>query len=298
MKFGKLDDITGIDFRLPSDHPATTKLLSGTPREPFEIYAGGTMWNIPRWKGKIYPPKTPAKEMIRFYCEQFGTIELNATHYRIHPPSTIETWKNAAPKDFKFCPKFPQLITHYRRFNNCEGLTDEFLEAILTFEDRLGPCFIQLPPNFTPREGEKMINYLRQWPNEVQLAVEFRHPAWFEQRHESEAVWTYLAERGIGAVITDTAGRRDAVHMRMTAPFLLLRFGGYEGHATDQARLDDWIERLSQWKQGGLEAVYLLMHQPDSIYTPESCMVFAEKVKRALHLDVKSPQLIQKQSLF
>ena len=70
------------------------------------------------------------------------------------------------------------------------------------------------------------MEYLGQWPREFEAAVEFRHPGWFEGGPEAERVWATMGELGIGSVISDTALRRDAVHMRMTAPFLLLRFGG------------------------------------------------------------------------
>lgn len=298
MKYGKLDNIEGVDFSLPQDHAQTARVLSTTPKTELKSFAGGTMWNIPSWKGKIFPEKTPAKAMIERYGEQFGTLELNATHYRIHPPSTTRKWADAMPDDFIFCPKFPQLISHFRRFNNCEGLTDEFIEAILAFGDKLGPSFIQLPPNFAPHHGERLINYLQTWPRELRLAVEFRHPGWFMGESDAEAVWSVLEALGIGAVISDTAGRRDAVHMRCTAPFLILRFGGYDLDPTDAKRLNDWALRLREWHSGGLDSVYLLVHQPDSITTPETCILFAEKIEAALGVKTKVPQLIKGNTLF
>ncbi|MDG1262576.1 MAG: DUF72 domain-containing protein [Flavobacteriales bacterium] len=297
MKFGKLDDIRGIDFSLPADHPQTNRVLS---REPVtaDVFCGGTMWNIPKWKGKIYGEKTPIKNFMSAYFEQFGTIELNATHYRIHPPPTIEKWADAAPDDFVFCPKFPQLISHFRRFVNCEGLTDEFINAILRFEKKLGPCFIQLPPNFAPKHAEKLTNYLKTWPRELRLAIEFRHADWFTGGPEAEATWELMEKLGIGSVISDTSGRRDALHMRMTAPFLMLRFGGNNLHPTDDERLESWVLRIQEWQANGLDSVFLLMHQPDSINTPESCISFGEYSKKHLQVSPKVPHLITGAQLF
>lgn len=298
MKYGKLEDIRGVDFALPEDHPQTQRVLSLPAVKEPNIYVAGTMWNIPKWKGKIYPDKTPAKDMIHRYCEQFGSIELNATHYRIHPPETTRKWADAAIEDFKFCPKFPQLITHYRRFNNSEGITDEFIQAVLALEDHLGPCFIQLPPNYTPNHAEKLRNYLKRWPRELRMAIEFRHPGWFTGDPEAEATWECMEELGIGAVISDTAGRRDAVHMRMTAPFLLLRFGGNDLDPTDDQRLSDWVDRLGSWVENGMQEVHLLMHQPDSINSPESCIFFAENCQEKFGWNVKRPHLIKGAELF
>ncbi|MCH2198216.1 MAG: DUF72 domain-containing protein [Flavobacteriales bacterium] len=298
MKYGKLDNIDGVEFIMPPDHPQTALAMPGKPAEKLDIFVGGTMWNIPKWKGKIYPEKTPANQMMERYCEQFGTIELNATHYRIHPPTTIRKWHDGSPSDFKFCPKFPQLITHYRRFNNCEGLVDEFIQSLLAFEQKLSPSFIQLPPNFTPNEGHKLITFFKTWPRELLLSIEFRHPRWFEDEEQAEEVWAAMQEHGIGAVICDTAGRRDAMHMRSIAPWLLLRFGGYEGHPTDALRFNQWMDRIEQWKAMGLREVHLLMHQPDSILTPESCIDFALRAEERFGVEIKKPHLIKGATLF
>ena len=104
-----------------------------------------------------------------------------------------------------------------------------------------------------------------------------------------ESVWQAMREWGIGAVISDTALRRDAVHMCMTAPFLLLRFGGYEGHPSDERRLRDWCDRIAVWHRQGLRSVDLLVHQPDSVRTPETCRLFAELVSDRLGVAMRAP---------
>ena len=98
-----------------------------------------------------------------------------------------------------------------------------------------------------------------------------------------------MGELGIGSVISDTALRRDAVHMRMTAPFLLLRFGGYEGHASDRQRLAAWCDRIAAWCDQGLRSVDLLVHQPDSLHTPDTCRLFAELAANRLGVSVRTP---------
>ena len=62
----------------------------------------------------------------------------------------------------------------------------------------------------------------------------------------------------MGAVITDTAGRRDCVHQRLTTPFAFIRFVGNNLHPTDYSRMDDWVERIQEWFDQGLERVKVL----------------------------------------
>ena len=303
VKYGKIPDedreaqLPRIDFSLPEDHPDTaTGLASGLDMESdhgLAVRAGGTMWTIRPWRGNVYPAKATQKTWPVHYGRAFGSIEFNATHYRIHPPERMAEWADMMPDDFRFCAKFPAIITHYRRFNDCVGPTDDFIAGLDALGRKRGPSFIQLPPHFGPGQAGKLLAYLQQWPKTFEVAVEFRHPAWFspapEERQAVEEVWSSMLESGIGAVISDTALRRDAVHMRMTAPFLLLRFGGYEGHPSDRFRLEAWCKRLDAWRGAGLRSVDLLVHQPDSVRTPDTCRLFAELVQDRLGVEVRTP---------
>lgn len=303
VKYGKIPEeeqdalLPGVNFDLPPDHGDSALglaqgLVHGAPL-PLEVRAGGTMWTIRPWRGSVYPEKAPQRTWPVHYGQAFGTIELNATHYRIHPPERMAEWAAGMPDDFRFCAKFPAIITHYRRFNDCAGPTDDFIAGLDALGHKRGPAFIQLPPHFSPKHADRLLVYLESWPRAFEAAVEFRHPEWFSPTPEYaqvvEEVWSAMREWGIGAVISDTALRRDAVHMRMTAPFLLLRFGGYEGHPSDMRRLEDWCTRIKEWHSAGLRSVDLLVHQPDSVKTPQTCRDFAECVQRELGVRMRVP---------
>lgn len=282
MKFGKLETLEGFPdggFALPGDAAVTGRVLSGAGR-PWNVRCGGTMWTVRAWRGSVFQG-VPQRAWPEAYGRAFGTIEFNATHYRIHPADRMAEWAAGMPEHFRFCAKFPQIITHFRRFANCEGPTADFIDGLVALGERRGPSFIQLPPNYAPNKGQALLDYLAQWPRELEVAVEFRHPDWFAGGAEAERVWEGLEALGVGAVISDTAGRRDAVHMRVTAPFVLIRWGGYDGHPTDQIRLQSWIDRLGTWFDRGLREAHFLVHQPDSVTTPETCAAFADRVEAA-----------------
>lgn len=284
MQFGKLPSLNGLtaaDFALPESHWHATPSTG-----PYRVYAGGTTWNIPEWVGSTYPEKTPRRRFPEAYGHAFGTIEFNATHYRIYPAAKMKEWADATPEHFRFCPKFPQIISHFRRFSNCEGPTDDFIEGLLALGNRLGPSFIQLPPHFAPRHADALWAYLAKWPRELPVSVEFRHPDWFVgvQPH-----WERLAELGVGAVISDTAGRRDALHMHITAPHVLVRFGGYEGHAIDAHRLEQWGQWIEAQESRGGTSFHLLVHEPDSLHTPHTCDAFARALKGEKQAVIATP---------
>ncbi|MCH8554900.1 MAG: DUF72 domain-containing protein [Schleiferiaceae bacterium] len=273
MQFGKVAQVDGLDLTLPEDYPNPSV---GSKQTDYQLYAGGTIWMPKSWKNSLYPKGTKAADAPGAYAKHFNTIELNATHYKIYGPEHLQKWRDQVPSTFRFCPKVPQIISHYRRLKNYEGPLNDFLVGIQAFDETLGPCFLQMPPNFTPNHFDTLAAFLRDWPVDVPLALELRHERWFSEKETLEKTIQLLQELGVGFVITDTAGRRDVLHMALTAPFLLLRFGGNEGHPSDETRLMSWIARFEQWKAKGLKEVYLLIHQPDSVYTPQTHQRFLE----------------------
>lgn len=295
MKFGKLDHIDGINWSLPQDHRQTTVVLNSGPVTPL-VVSGGTMWNIPEWVGKVYPPKTPRKNFLKEYAKQFSTIELNATHYKSPAPETIKTWLNESGGPLLFCPKFPQSISHYRRFVNCQEITDSFLGAVVLFGDRLSHCFIQLPESLGLSRQSELLNYLSHLPRDMKFALEMRHPDWFAGSETAEELWSAMQELGITSIISDTAGRRDAVHMRLTTSSAIVRFGGNNLDVSDYSRLETWIDKLKDWSSSGLTEFQLWMHQSNSLVTPETLIFFSEKLMEKSGFKCQSPRLTENHS--
>jgi uncharacterized protein YecE (DUF72 family) len=170
-------------------------------------------------------------------------------------------------------------------------VTDDFLTVILEMGNHLSTSFIQLPPNYKSEKAEELISYLSSLPRDFKVAIEFRHESWFDGNAQAEEVWSALVELGIGSVMSDTAGRRDAVHMRLTTPNCIVRFGGNNLDASDELRLNAWVERIGVWKNKGLKEFQLWMHQTDSIVTPETCIYFANEVKSKLKMEIKHPTI-------
>ena len=289
MKFGKLPDISQVDFTLPPDPAATAELLESLP--PVEelpvFYIGCTGWSMKEWVGKVYPPKTPTREFLWYYTRQFNTIELNTTHYRIPDPKTIDKWRTESAVDFKFCPKVPQTISHDTDLALNTDLIARFTTSISGLAEKLGCCFLQLPPYFGIDRLGLLLNFLDRWPSDIPLAVEFRHESWFQDG----VSWGFeaLREKGIATVITDVAGRRDVLHQFLTRDVVLIRFVGNGLHPTDFQRIDAWVKRLSQWLSQGLREVYFFTHEPENILGPDLSLYLAEAVKKHCPAHTRGP---------
>ncbi|TND08292.1 MAG: protein of unknown function DUF72 [Bacteroidetes bacterium] len=263
MDFGRLADITRVDFSLPPDDPANKAVLNtfsskGQPR----FFAGCPVWGEKEWLGLIYPQDARNKDLLKYYAQQFNCIELNTTFYRMPVPQTVTGWKNAVTKNFRFCPKIPREISHERRLINCRELTQVFCDVMGNLENHLGPFFLQLPPQFGPQHTDRLLEYAAAFPREYRLCVEFRNEQWFTDRHNLDKVFDAFVSMGTGTVITDTAGRRDALHQRLTTPAAFIRFTANDLHPTDFPRIDEWSFRLQEWIAQGLEEIYFFVHSP------------------------------------
>lgn len=296
MEFGRVpkDLLETTDFSLPHD-PITNKLvLKGEKANVSKVYIGCAKWGRKEWIGKIYPKATKESDFLKEYIKQYNSIELNATHYNIYSPGAIAKWaKKAKGTDFKFCPKVPQIISHYSNFINAESSTTAFLEGIRAFEKNLGPIFLQVSENYSPNKKESLFKYLQSLPKDLQFFLEVRHPDWFADKALLTELFDILRSLEIGAVITDTAARRDCAHMHLTLPKAFVRYVGNSLHPTDYIRIDEWVKRIQYWLDHGLEEMYFFMHMHDEALSPDLTIYLIDKINKQCGLKVKSPFFIQ-----
>ena len=285
MKFGSVSNPEEIDFTLPSDHPDTLKVLSQGNADNFEAFVGCAKWNKKDLKG-FYPRGT--KDELKYYARQFNSIELNATHYRIFGADVVEGWREKTPKNFKFFPKVVNSISHYKRLKGVEALIEEYTLPIRSFEDKLGMIFLQLRDDFKPKDMDRIHHFLEAWPKDLPLAIELRHTDWFNDEAVANQIYKLFEENNVANIITDTAGRRDLLHMRLTSPVAFVRYVG-ANHESDYPRLDDWVYRIKEWKKHGLEKLYFFVHQNIEKESPLLSAHFIKQINKELGTNLKIP---------
>lgn len=259
MKFGKVDNPEIIDFTIPQTHADTVRVLKEQQNdEPLSIYVGCAKWNRADLKG-FYPRGT--KDELEYYSRQFNCIEMNATFYRNFPAAQFEKWYSKTPENFKFFPKLGQEISHWKRLVGAQDVVNSYIDNFSNLQEKLGTIFLQLHSNFSPKKSfEALENFVKSWSKGLPLAVECRHTDWFTDEEISKDYFQLLEENNIANVLVDTAGRRDMMHMRLTNNEAFIRYVG-ANHPTDYDRLDDWIDRLKEWKDLGLKKVHFFVHQ-------------------------------------
>ena len=294
MDFGKVENLEQVGFSLPPDHPATALVLrrGNEVGASLRAHIGCPTWTNKAWLGSYYPAGATSKELLPLYARQFNAIGLNTTHYRTPDATTVRRWRESVPPGFRFCPKMPQEISHHRLLQHAERETEAFCEAVASLGEHLGPCFLQLPPHFGPGQADGLEEFLLRFPREVPLAVEFRHPDWFGEAAEAQEGFAVLEALQVSVVLTDVAGRRDALHQRLTTSVAFIRFVGNSLHPSDFTRLTDWSLRLREWATAGLRDLYFFVHQPDITHSPPLSQYLVRQLNEQCGLQLKPCQPI------
>ncbi|MCL5244362.1 DUF72 domain-containing protein [Cellulophaga sp. 20_2_10] len=295
MKFGKVINPEVVDFKLPLDHLDTVTVLERAKTDTaLQISVGCAKWNKQDLKN-FYPRGT--KDELVYYASQFNSIELNATFYRFFPREQYQKWYDKTPSNFMFFPKITSEVSHlYKLDTTVYPILDRYLEATSTLKEKLGTIFLQLHSNFDPKNWNKVVKFVKYWPKEIKLAIEFRHTDWFNDENTARELYYLLQENNIANTIVDTAGRRDLLHMRLTNNEAFIRFVG-ANHKSDYDRLEDWATRLQSWKEKGLKNIHFFVHQNMELDSPLLSASFISSLNKKVDSNLKIPKTLLDTSL-
>jgi uncharacterized protein YecE (DUF72 family) len=165
-----------------------------------KVHVGCSGWVYRHWKGGFYPSDLPQKRWFERYAQEFDTVEINASFYRLPLASTFAGWREKAPPGFRYSVKANRFLTHLKKLVGCEEHVDEFIGLARGLGETLGPILYQLPPSLK-KNLERLDAFLARLPADIEHVVEFRHSSWYE-----EDVLALLDRHGAGFVTHDLAG--------------------------------------------------------------------------------------------
>lgn len=231
-----------------------------------KIWIGTSGFQYPEWKGKFYPEKMPASQMLPYYAERFSSTEINYTFRRIPAEKTITAWSGTTPARFKFSFKAPQRVTHFSKLRGCAELLEVFHRAIAVAADKCGPVLFQLPPTFH-KDEEVLRAFLADVPEGLRAAFEFRHESWFE-----DPVFEIL--RAGNAALCVAENEELATPAVATADFGYLRLRRED---YTPAQIQRWADWIGEQKAGWSEAFVYFKHE-------ETCVgpKFAQTMQKQL----------------
>ena len=145
------------------------------------IHVGCSGWVYKHWRGIFYPEGLPQKRWFERYAEEFDTVEINASFYRLPLASTFEGWREKAPPGFRYAVKVNRFITHMKKLLDCRAEVDRFIELARPLGGKLGPLLYQLPPSLH-KNLERLDTFLGWLPTDLEQVVEFRHKSWYDEQ--------------------------------------------------------------------------------------------------------------------
>ena len=213
-----------------------------------DLLIGTSGWSYKEWEGVFYPNSKTAK--LSFYSKIFDTAEIDSTFYAFPAKGLPMGWTKFTPDSFVFSAKLPQAITHEKKLEVKKGATKElmrFLELMspLIKGRKMGPLLIQLPPSFSfTQDFDRLKGFLREVPEDIRFAVEFRHTSWLR-----DEVWSLLGDRNVANVIVDEPLLPPETVV--TADFAFIRWHGqgrrpwYNYRYTD-GELNAWVPKVKE----------------------------------------------------
>lgn len=217
-----------------------------------ELRVGTSGYAYKEWKGSFYPEQLPDREMLRYYSQQLGTVEINHTFYRMPTERVLEGWAASVPPGFHFVLKANQKITHIQKLRDCEETLRRFLEAAAVLAQRhlLGPLLFQLPPSFRA-DPALLEDFLKLRPRAFRFALEVRHASW-----HTEQIYSLLRRHGAALCLAETEKEgppevltSDFVYVRLRRPFYSAK------------ELAAWKRRFDAWRQQGRDVYVFFKHE-------------------------------------
>lgn len=217
-----------------------------TVSRPGDIRIGCSGWVYKHWRGIFYPEGLPQKRWFERYAEEFDTVEINASFYRLPLASTFEGWRDKAPPGFRYALKVNRFITHLKKLAGVEEEVARFIALARPLGPALGPLLYQLPPSLH-LDLARLEAFLKLLPADLHHVFEFRHKSWYVPE-----TYALLDQYGVSFCVHDMPGskcQRIAV-----GPIVYVRFHGgvgkYWGRYSDEGLLGwtDWL--VDQSREG------------------------------------------------
>lgn len=267
----------------------------------YSYHLGCPIWANPQWAGALYTRKATRADFLPQYSQVFNTVEVSSTFYAIPPVETVRRWGEEVQPGFRFCMKFPRVISHDKRLISVGSETAAFLELLKVLDDAdcLGPSFLQLGPNFSARDFPRLKQYLEQLPDLYPYAVEVRHADYFDEGRNESALNDLLKQLGMDRVFLDSRplfsappiteydkgaqGQKPRVPVRFdtTGNQPLVRLIGRDDVQSLSPWIEEWSQVVADWISQG-KTPFVFTHTPNDVFAPVFGRMFHEALRQKL----------------
>jgi uncharacterized protein YecE (DUF72 family) len=145
------------------------------------LWIGTSGWVYAHWRGVFYPQEMPTGKWLSYYADQFSTVELNNSFYRLPSEAAFRGWAEDAPLGFRFAVKASRYLPHMKKLREPQEPLERFLSRARLLGDKLGPVLYQLPPRWRC-DLSRLQGFLACLPADLDHVLEFRDPSWINDQ--------------------------------------------------------------------------------------------------------------------
>jgi len=234
----------------------------------FPIFFIGTSgWTYDHWRGGFYPADLAKSRWFDFYAGQFNAVEINATFYRAFKDQTYLNWRARATQDFVYVLKAPKTITHRKLLKDVEIDIHTFCQSAALLGEKFAMILLQVAPNL-PYDPGLVRSALLAFDDPSRVAVEFRHPRWYNP--EIEGLLS-----SVGAAFCNVDSPQQDLTKILTSQRAYIRLHGHtHWYASDYSSEDlhqiaDLARRLVAC---GARQVYIFFNNDFECYAPANAL--------------------------
>src|SRR3954468_22101540 len=212
-----------------------------------KLYSGTAGWTNPPTE-RIH--RAPENSHLQHYAARFNAVEINSSFYRSHARKTYERWSADTPASFRFAVKAPRSITHDGGLKHCRRELHQFLQETAGLGKKLAVILVQTPASlefdravatrFFKSVTEGSMAVTRPGSPAARVAIEPRHPSWFEPRAQAT-----LSDLNVSRVVADPAKCEGAGEPPQAASLIYYRLHG-SPRMYYSAYTDEYLSNLSK----------------------------------------------------
>lgn len=219
------------------------------------LFIGTSGWSYDHWgRGVFYPKELSQSDRLKFYSEQFNTVEINSTFYNTPKKHVFSHWGSTAGKNFKFAVKVNKFITHIVKLKNPEDHLAKFYEPCALLEEKLGPMLFQFDKYFiiNPDSLRNVLEYTKKqyFIRAPKLAFEFRN-----KNCLTDEVFDILREYNAALCFSDFIHNNNIISPE-TADFIYIRRhgpGATYGSLYTKEQLEADAKLIKKWRKENKE---------------------------------------------
>jgi uncharacterized protein YecE (DUF72 family) len=261
-------------------------------------FLGCPSWSESAWRGSLYPAHASSAEFLSHYARVFNAVEGNTTFYASPSVETVARWAARMPAELRFCAKLPREVSHNGDLRANLDAAETFRRLLAPLGSRVAPYWLQLPASFTPARLAELHSFLEPW-QAGELAVEVRHPAFFDKGEDERRLNRLLHERGIERICLDSRAlfscdsrapavlhaqaKKPRLHLRPTAfsQSPQVRFIGHPELSANDPFMAPWLDKVASWIEEG-RTPYVFLHTSDNRLAPQLAQRFHQQLMQRL----------------